>query len=155
LTSGKSLNVTGAPVNGAVVTLAVSTATATSTSTVTPTSTVTSTGTPTRTKTPETEKTPVLYPNPSSGDPISVYVPGNGVANVKVEIFTTAFRKVQEKDFPNVLLGTNNNNPRVEMTDKWGDPLASGLYYAVVTTTPLSNTGGAAKRLVSKFLLLR
>ncbi len=155
LTSGKSLNVTGAPVNGAVVTVAVSTATATFTSTVTATSTVTRTGTPTRTKTPGVVKTPVLYPNPSTGEPISVYVPGSGIANVKVEIFTTAFRKVQETNFANVPLGVMGSGPMITMTDKTGVALASGVYYAVVTTTPLSNSGGAAQRLVGKFLLLR
>ncbi len=155
LTSGKGLNVTGAPVNGAVVTLAVSTATSTSTSTVTTTATVTATGTPTKTKTPSTAKTPIIYPNPSTGDPISIYVPGNGIAHVKVEIFTTAFRKVQEANFDNIPLGVMGSAPRVPMTDKSGDLLASGLYYVVITTAPTTSTGGGAQRLVGKFLLLK
>ena len=155
LTSGKGLNVTGAPVNGAVVTLAVSTATSTSTSTVTTTATVTATGTPTKTKTPSTAKTPIIFPNPSTGDPISIYVPGNGIAHVKVEIFTTAFRKVQEANFDNIPLGVMGSAPRVPMTDKSGDLLASGLYYVVITTAPTTSTGGGAQRLVGKFLLLK
>lgn len=155
LTSGKSLNVTGTPVSGAVVTVAVSTATATSTSTVTATSTITSTGTPTRTKTPGVVKTPVLYPNPSTGEPISVYVPGSGIVDGTVEIFTTAFRKVQVTPFKSVPLGVVGNGLMIYMTDKDGTPLASGVYYAVVNTTPLSNSGGAAQRLIGKFLLLR
>ena len=123
LTSTKSLNVTGAPVNGAVVTVVAGTATTTFTPTTTSSFTVTSTptntwtGTPTLTKTPAPTRTPVLYPNPSTGDPISINVPGSGIADVKVEIFTTAFRKVQDGITHDVILGTNTGDPQIVMTD--------------------------------------
>ena len=84
-----------------------------------------------------------------------MYVPGAGTADVKVEIFTTAFRKVQEMPFSNVQLGMASNGISVPMTDRHNDLLASGLYYVVVTTSPSSNSGGRALHLIGKFLLLR
>jgi len=140
LTSGKSIQVNGAPVNGAVLTVVANTAT--------PTTSFTATVTPTVTQV-------VLYPNPSTGGPVNLLVPGSGTATVKVQIFTTAFRKVQERDYPNIPLGTTGNGPTVDMTDNWGDPLASGLYYVVVTTTPQQNSGGQSQRFIGKLLLLR
>jgi len=161
-TSGKNLNVTGGQVNGAVLTIAAHTATSTFTPTATGTATSTATATRTSTNTPvmtytpivKGSPTPVIYPNPSQGGPVSIFVPGQGTGDVKVEIFTTAFRKVQEAHFPNVPLGTSMNEPVIQLTDKWGNNLASGLYYVIVTVTP---DGGGAKyeRLVGKLLILR
>jgi hypothetical protein len=96
----------------------------------------------------------VIYPNPSDGTkPVSVNVPGLTVtSNITVQIFTTAFRKVQEIPFSNVLVGTDIN---FSLTDKWGTHLASGLYYVVVTTTPAGATGQSPKRSVCKLLILR
>ncbi len=54
-----------------------------------------------------------------------------GTSDVKVRIFTTAFRLVQEKTFQDVPAGLTVT---VDMVDKWGQPLASGLYYVEVTT---------------------
>jgi len=159
--SGKNLNVTGGQVNGAVLTIAASTATATFTTTATssstPTSTITKTSTPTRTSTVSQTKgspTPIIYPNPSEGGPVQVYIPGQGIGDVKVDIFTTAFRKVQEATFSNVPLGVMGTGVTIYLTDKSGNQLASGVYYVVVTVTPV---GGGAKyeRLVGKLLLLR
>lgn len=67
-----------------------------------------------------------------------------GVSNVEVEIFTTAFRKVQAETFPSVPPGVA---VIVELKDKWGMPLADGLYYMVVTVD--------GKRSIVKFLILR
>lgn len=162
MVSGKNLNVTGGQVNGAVLTIMANTATstftptATGTSTSTPTATKTSTGTPTKTFTvqPKGSPTPIIYPNPSEGGPVQVYVPGEGIGNVKVDIFTTAFRKVQEANFSNVPLGVMGSGVTIYMTDKSGNQLASGVYYVVVTVTPVSG-GAKYERLVGKLLLLR
>jgi len=160
--SGKNLNVTGGQVNGAVLTVAASTATntftpsATGTSTLTPVATQTNTGTPTKIPTaqPKGNPTPIIYPNPSDGGPVQVLIPGQGIGNVKVDIFTTAFRKVQEATFSNVPLGVMGTSVTIYLTDKSGNQLASGIYYVVVTVTPV---GGGAKyeRLVGKLLLLK
>jgi hypothetical protein len=53
-----------------------------------------------------------------------------GTASIKVQIFTTAFRKVQERVYPSQIYGSPVT---VYPTDTWGSPLASGLYYAVIT----------------------
>jgi hypothetical protein len=161
--SNKNLNVTGGQVNGAVLTVIAQTATPTHTPTVTssftPTASVTRTSTMTPTKTattlPRGTQTPIIYPNPSSGGDVEVECPGTGTGNVTVEIFTTAFRRVQSKPYPNVPLGTNTGNPKVAMTDDWGNPLASGLYYVVVTINQTQGAGGKVTRLVGKLLLIR
>lgn len=72
----------------------------------------------------------VIYPNPVTGPTVNVLPPAyTGVSTVEVEIFTTAFRKVQEETFPNVPPGLAVT---VQLTDKWGTPLANGLYYVMV-----------------------
>ena len=48
-----------------------------------------------------------------------------------VKIYTAAFRKVQETTFPQV---PNGKAVVVDLTDRWGTPLASGIYYVVVAT---------------------
>ena len=53
-----------------------------------------------------------------------------GASDIRVEIFTTAFRKVWEETFSNAPPGIAI---RVELKDKRGIPLADGLYYLVVT----------------------
>lgn len=64
-------------------------------------------------------------------------------AEVKVQLFTTAFRKVQEKDFASI----PNGRMTLYMEDTWGNPLASGLYYVVVVEE--------GRRFMTKLLLLR
>ncbi len=51
---------------------------------------------------------------------------------VRVEIFTLAFRKVNEIDLTQVPAGTTSVS--IPLTDKGGIPLANGLYYVVVQT---------------------
>jgi len=65
-------------------------------------------------------------------------------SNVQVEIFTVAFRKVNSYYFPNVPAGAT---VQLELVDRKGTPLASGLYYVVVN----SNQG----RSIFKLLILR
>ncbi len=120
------------------------TLTSTSTPTFTSTATKTQTMTPTATKTPEPGDKPILYPNPSTGGPVSVVPPPyTGTSPITVEIFTAAFRKVQSNAYAPQTYGP----VMVNMTDTWGTPLASGLYYVVVTTDQ--------GRSVAKLLLLR
>jgi hypothetical protein len=55
-----------------------------------------------------------------------------------------AFRKVQEKVFSQAPLGTDI---QMDLTDKDGTPLASGLYYVVVSYD--------GNRFVGKLLILK
>jgi len=63
---------------------------------------------------------------------------------VRVEIFTTAFRKVQDDTFPNVPPGLAVG---VVLKDKWGMPLADGLYYLMVLVD--------GSRSIGKLMVLR
>ena len=133
------------------------TPTATLTSSRTSTPTASATASPTLTPTPTSNAAPptstpsgngggvVLYPNPSDGtQPVSITLSLSAPANVKVAIFTTAFRKVQEKSFPNQPVGV----PVSIVLDDWkGVPLASGLYYVVVSVD--------GQRTIAKLLILR
>ncbi len=62
----------------------------------------------------------------------------NGPSNVTVKIFTVAFRLVQERTYLNVASGTP---VPLELVDRKGSPLASGLYYVVVTTSAGQSIG--------------
>lgn len=74
----------------------------------------------------------MIFPNPSDGDPVEILPQKyNGVSDVKVQIYTLAFKLVLEKTFKGVLSG---DTVTIDPTDDWGQPLASGLYYVVVTT---------------------
>jgi hypothetical protein len=64
--------------------------------------------------------------------------PYPGVSDVTVKIFTIAFRKVQETTFPQVPSGTAVT---LALTDRWGTPLANGLYYLVVQTSTGKSVG--------------
>jgi hypothetical protein len=139
----------GSPtITSATVSIVAPTPTPTQTFTSTPTFTSTRTQTPTFTSTatltPKPDDKTVIYPNPSTGGPVDV-MPAvyTGSSTITVEIFTTAFRKVQSNDYPAQTYGP----VKVNMTDTWGNPLASGLYYVVVTT----NQGKS----VAKLMLLR
>jgi hypothetical protein len=76
---------------------------------------------------------------------VNVHVPGlTAASNVRIEFFTTAFRKIRDISFAQVPVGTD---VRVALTDNWGNELADGIYYVVVT----SSQG----RSVAKLLLLK
>jgi len=82
-----------------------------------------------------------------------VRVPGlTGAAGIKIQVFTVAFRKVKEKDVLGQPVGVD---AEVELTDDWDKPFASGIYYVVVTTTPLPGSLDHAGRFIGKLLLLR
>lgn len=93
--------------------------------------------------TPLPNSTPVLYPNPATGPAVSLKIPPTTAPAVRVEIFTTAFRKVQDENIP-VNAGYWLS---VNLMDEWGRPLANGLYYVVV------NVNG--QRLILKLLVER
>ena len=73
-----------------------------------------------------------IFPNPVQGPTVEI-LPSNylGSSNVRVEVFTIAFRKVQDETFYSVPTGTAVT---LNLTGRGGDSLANGLYYAVVTT---------------------
>jgi len=122
------------------------TATTTSTATATPTNTpcfvggvpCTSTATPTATNTQTVTPTvvgvtvPIVYPNPTSGQPVNLRLPLKQVSDVTVQIFTLAFRKVWQQNFPQVAPSTALSVP---LSDASGTQLANGLYYIVALTS--------------------
>lgn len=115
------------------------------TSSPSPTRTPTGTSTGTPTATMGGDRVAVIYPNPARGPAVKVLLPATeGASDVRVRIFTTAFRKVLETTFPNVPSGATVT---VLLTDRFGNPLANGLYYGVVQTSQ--------GRSVSKLLVLR
>ena len=119
------------------------TKTTTPTPTATPTNTLVSTSTPTAT--PTSNKGVVIYPNPVTGPTVNVLPPAySGVADVQVEIFTIAFREVQNEFFRSVPSGTA---VKVELTDRRGTSLADGIYYVVVIVD--------GHRSIGKLLIIR
>jgi hypothetical protein len=88
----------------------------------------------------------VIYPNPSTGSgQAQIHIPGRtGASDIKVQIFTLAFRLVQQEVFREIPVGTDI---QIALKDKWGHPLASGLYYVVVTID--------GKRTIGKLLITR
>jgi O-glycosyl hydrolase len=130
------------------------TATTTWTSTFTatfspvPTATLTPTAVPTSSFTPA--PTPLsgvvgIYPNPAQGSTVQILPPAyHGTVNVRVEIFTLAFRRVQDNTYPSVPSGTAIT---LSLTGKSGNGLANGLYYVVVTID--------RQRSIGKLLILK
>jgi hypothetical protein len=134
----------GIPVPGATVAIA--------------SATPTSTWTPTASATASSDK-PVIYPNPSDGtQPVTVQVAlAQATDTVQLQVFTLAFRSVQDVTVtslsPNVtastLTGVSAKTWKIQIPalDKWGSPLASGLYYVVITAN--------GKKTIGKMLILR
>jgi hypothetical protein len=114
------------------------------TETFSPTKTLTPSPTGTATQIPV--QTPVLYPNPTNGlQPVQIKLPNYpGVGMVTIEVFTTAFRKVNTEGFPNQVGGSS---VPLALTGRNGVPLANGVYYVLVQSP--------AGRSVLKLLILR
>ncbi len=114
------------------------TATATWTATESPTSTVT--------QAPTALPGHVgIYPNPAPGPTVNILPPAyTGTANIRVEVFTLAFRKVQDNDYPDWPSGMVI---RLNLTGRKGNELANGVYYVVVTVN--------GQRSIGKLLVLR
>lgn len=89
---------------------------------------------------------PVIYPNPVNGpNPVHVYIPGlTAVSDVKVQVFTVAFRKVRKETFSGVL---PNGSVLLSLKDNWNKPLANGLYYVLIETPQ--------KHFIEKLIVLR
>jgi hypothetical protein len=75
----------------------------------------------------------VLFPNPVTGPgPVTLQVTLSTAGQARIEVFTLAFRMVNEITLPNVPAGTTN--VALPLTNREGMPLANGLYYVVVQT---------------------
>ena len=88
---------------------------------------------------------PVIYPNPASGSTVTIQLPVASAANVRVQVFTVAFRKVKEQTFANLPMGTSTIS--IPLTDNEGNQLANGVYYVVIQTNQ--------SKWVEKLLVLR
>jgi len=107
--------------------------------------TYTSTKTPSFTATPSGNQTPIIYPNPAPGGTVNLLPPSySGSLDVRVEIFTAAFRKVRDTTYHDIPAG---QPVQVSLTDRFGSPLASGVYYIRVTVN--------GHRSIAKLLILR
>ena len=110
--------------------------------------TFTPTPTPSFTFTPTPEPNggvPVLYPNPVSGPgPVTIQLPNYpGTGKVTVQVFTTAFRMVNEF----TVNEAGGSKAPLPLTDRSNNPLANGLYYVAVQTP--------AGKSILKLLVLR
>jgi hypothetical protein len=126
--NGQPLAFNGAPIGGAVVMVAAATSTPTAIPTATGTPTASSTATATSTRGTNS----VLYPNPATGPgPVTVqFQLAAPAGDARVLIFTTAFRKINEISLGQVPAGTQKT--ALQLTDRWGSPLANGVYYVVI-----------------------
>jgi hypothetical protein len=113
--------------------------------TVTRTVTCTYTMTPsiTRTQTPENTTTPtatipnsyvpdkpVIYPNPSEGKtPPKMLVPLTTISDVRIQIYTVAFRKISDKIYKDVIPGSPIS---MEIVAANGNKFASGVFYVEI-----------------------
>ena len=71
-----------------------------------------------------------LYPNPATGGQVSIVVPnGVGSGDLKIQIYTVGYRKVQDLVIPQVVSGSTVT---LRLLDKAGVQLSNGLYYLVV-----------------------
>jgi len=81
-------------------------------------------------------ETPVVFPNPVGADVVTVKISlGADTANVRLQVYTTAYRKIIEKDYGPMKAGTGSANWKtLELVDLKGRKLANGVYYVVCTT---------------------
>lgn len=87
--------------------------------------------------------TPVIYPNPVTGSSALLQLPTANATNVKVQIFTIAFREVQTLKFAQV----SGSQLTIPVMDRSGMMLADGLYYFVIQANGI--------RWIDKVLVLR
>lgn len=86
-----------------------------------------------------------IYPNPVFGPTVNLLPPSyNGISNVRVEMYTLAFRKVQDQTYTGLASGAVIT---LSLTGRDGRPLSNGVYYVAVTTS--------SGRAVGKLLVLR
>ncbi|HVZ79372.1 MAG TPA: glycosyl hydrolase family 8 [bacterium] len=118
------------------------TATPTTTSSATPSST-----TPplSPTLTPLATDKPLLYPNPvQTGEQVTLLSPGSAGKDLRIEVFTLAFRKVEDI---HLTLSVAGQSIPLLLTDPQGKVFANGLYYLVLS--------GGGRHWTLKLLVLR
>ncbi len=117
------------------------------TASASPTPTMTNTLTPSPTTTPTTTFTSsptavpfypsVVYPNPVTlGGTFNIHLNLGAPSPVKVQFFTTSFRKVLDETLAQILPGQDIPLP---LADKHGNSLSNGLYYVVTTANGTRN----------------
>jgi len=112
----------------------ISTPSFTTTLTPSPTSTPTLPGTISPTPTAAPSLHPIaIFPNPSNGvQPTWIDLGLGNTVQMKIKVFSLAFRKVLEKDYGQVAPGQLISLPTAENN---GNPLGNGLYYVQISTT--------------------
>jgi hypothetical protein len=86
-----------------------------------------------------------IYPNPVTGPTVQILPPYyTGIQNVRVEIYTLAFRKVHDNTYGPMASGTPIT---ISLTGRDGNPLSDGVYYVVVSVD--------GTRTIGKLLVLR
>ena len=139
---------TGSPTATASLTLtSTPSATCTFTPSLTPTGTLTPHLSATATPTANPAVPVLIFPNPVVGPgPAQVQVSlSQAAGDLKISVFTTAFRKVRETDYGAQPAGIATLPLTTQ--DNWGKPLANGLYYLLIGTP----TG----KWIGKMLVLR
>ncbi len=135
------------------------TPTGTFTSTYTPTPTPTSTRTPLPTFTPTATSTvtstpahhchPTCYPNPTHGEAVYFDVDGGPYDEIDIAFYTVGYRKICcQKHHCH---GETKTRLRWDLQDDCKEPVANGLYYAVMDTY----ARGVPERHIGKVLILR
>ena len=90
---------------------------------------------------------PVVYPNPATDSkPIHIRLNTTVISDAKVQVFTTAFKKLPGFHYGSQRSG-GGGDVALALMDKWNATLANGLYYIVVTTSQGKS--------VQKLLILR
>lgn len=80
---------------------------------------------PTATSTPAGNTAVVVYPNPATGDNVSILPQAySGTQDVRVDIFTLSFRRVLNETFPRVPWGTA---VKIPLADQWATPWPTGF----------------------------
>jgi hypothetical protein len=89
----------------------------------------------------------VVYPNPVAGPgPVTLQISLTSPAGqIRISLYTAAFRKVNETTLGPLPAGTTKVT--LNLTDRFGTPLANGLYYVVVHVN--------GQRFTTKLLVLR
>ena len=76
-----------------------------------------------------TAKTASVFPNPSTSGPVNLTVPLTEPSDVSVKVYTLNFRRIIEKAYPHVFVGTDLP---LDLQGDRGETLANGLYYIVI-----------------------
>ena len=125
LTSDKGIQLTGAPVNGAVLTV----------------------GSPTPTPVVNQVTIGNPYPNPVGIGPLSIPVIAPTGSTATWTVYTLGFRKIHEQSQP---IPGNDGILSWDLLDKWGAPVANGLYYIRVQVAGQDSVTKIVKVLVTR-----